>query len=122
MSPDYAGKEEGMARAEAGASEAWKAAAAKAIYDAAVANPKFTSDEVWVILQSKGIGAPDEPRAMGPMIRNAALNGLIRKTGYTKVSNQPHNHARPVAVWKSGVYEKPKVSIWKRVGNWLRGN
>jgi len=113
--PDYIGKEEGMAMAEAGASEAWKAAASSAIAEAAKSYRKFTSDEVWVILHSNGITAPHEPRAMGPMMRNASRSGLISKTGYSKISDQEHNHARPVAVWKSMVYVEKRVSLWKRV-------
>jgi hypothetical protein len=117
--PDYAGKEEGMAMAEAGASEAWKAAASSAIAEAAKSYRKFSSDEVWVILHSKGISAPTEPRAMGPMMRNASRSGLISKTGYSKISDQEHNHARPVAVWKSQVFVEKKVPFFQRVKNWF---
>ena len=99
--PDYTGKEEGMAKAEAGASEEWKMAASLAIMDVAKKNKEFTADEVWEVLQRMGITGPQEPRAMGPMMRNAAKLGMITKTGYSRVSQQGTNHARPVAIWKS---------------------
>ena len=99
--PDYAGKLEGMERAEAGASPEWKHYATLVITALAREVKEFTSDEVWEGLKLCGIQAPEEPRAMGPMMRNAAKAGLITKTGYSRVSNQENNHARPVAVWRS---------------------
>ena len=101
MGPDYAGKIEGMAAAEAGASQEWKDYAMGTILALARKNREFTADEVWAGLAHLGIDGPQEPRAMGPMMRNAAKLGMITKTGYSRVSQQGTNHARPVAIWKS---------------------
>ena len=45
--PDYVGKLEGMAKAEAGASEEWKNYAMGIILALARRNKEFTADEVW---------------------------------------------------------------------------
>jgi hypothetical protein len=102
--PNYEGKAQGMAAAEAGVTDEWKAQALAAVAIAAEMYQEFTSDEVWLILESNGYGRPETPAAMGPVMRKACIGGLIRKTGRYRVSTQHTNHAREVAVWASDLF------------------
>ena len=97
--PNYEGKTQGMNAAEAGAPEEWKLQAIAAVQLASEMNDEFTTDEVWAILEQNGYDRPPTPAAMGPVMRRACREHLIRKTGRYRVSVQHTNHAREVAVW-----------------------
>lgn len=56
----------------------------------------FTTDDLWWRLEHVHT---TEPRAMGPMIQNAAKDGRIRPSGRYIKSDRPECHRRPVAVW-----------------------
>jgi hypothetical protein len=99
------GKRLGMARAQASANPAWMAAAAKAVAEAAKQFSTLTTDHV-ISLIDPSIKT-HEMRAMGPVMRSAAKDGLIEKAMYEpprKCATRPSNHRRPLQVWKSLIF------------------
>ena len=74
-------KKEAMDQVEANALMSWKIAAQNAIRDLAGNNKEFVADDVWGLLQRRGVPAPREPRALGPMMKLAAVAGVIEWTG-----------------------------------------
>mgnify|MGYP007106923074 CR=1 FL=1 len=62
---------------------------------------EFTTDRVEWQLQRHGIPSPREKRAMGALMRKAALAGYILNTNRTSASIMPSNHRRPKTIWKS---------------------
>lgn len=62
---------------------------------------EFTSMDLWDELKRRNIETPDEPRAIGGLMRIGAQNRWCRNTGRTVPSGQKRNHNRPVAVWES---------------------
>jgi len=89
-------RDEAVARAAFGAGD-WIVRARDAVQLVALARFDFTSDEVWDTL---GEDRPDEPRALGSVMKAMARDGLIRPTGEYRKSARVDCHARPVAVWR----------------------
>jgi hypothetical protein len=89
-------RDEAVARAGLGAGD-WIGRARGAVQSVALARFDFTSDEVWDVL---GDDRPDEPRALGAVMKAMARDGLIRATGEYRKSARVDCHARPVAVWR----------------------
>jgi hypothetical protein len=89
-------RDEALARAAFGAGD-WIGRARVAVERVAVTRFDFTSDEVWDLL---GEDRPDEPRALGSVMKAMARDGLIRQTGQYRKSGRVDCHARPVAVWR----------------------
>ena len=92
--------ERSIARAEAGAGEAWMRLALAAIELVARHQDTLTTDDIW-----SRIGAPPEPRAMGAVMRLAARQDLIVATSTTIKSAREECHHRDIRVWKSLVFE-----------------
>lgn len=95
-----ANKTDGMARAWDNANSAWKNAALDVVHQLATAKEEFTSDHVWAQLDSLG-HSTREHRAMGAVMRQAALDGLIAKTDRVVPTLRPCANRRPIAVWRS---------------------
>jgi hypothetical protein len=115
-------KKEAMDQVEANALMSWKIAAQNAIRDLAGNNKEFVADDVWGLLQRRGVPAPREPRALGPMMKLAAVAGVIEWTGVHKQSRQSLNHQRPVVIWKSHIYRAkpvPKATVTVKRGGFL---
>lgn len=89
----------GMDRADIGAADAWRTAAAMAILQCAKDSATFIIDDVWQYMP-EGVGTGDK-RAMGPCIMRAAKAGLITKTGEYRLSEQVNCHRNPRTVWRS---------------------
>jgi hypothetical protein len=104
MTTPQAARDEALERVEAAAHEEWKLAAAEAIASLAFNFETFTSDDVWRILD-RSEHTTHERKAMGPMLLNAARDGLIERTGRTVDSRRTACHGRPVRVWRSLVLE-----------------
>ena len=79
----------------------WKTAAWEAILHAAHYCKEFTTDEVWLRLDRLGIPAPEEPRAMGPLMMRAVHQGICASTDRVRRSRRSQCHRRPVAVYVS---------------------
>ena len=100
--PNHEGKRAGIAQVEANAPDYWKEAALKAVKECATSYIEFTTDEVWAVLERQRMDRPPTPAAMGAVMLRASREGLVIKTGKYRVSRQKTNHARDVAVWRSG--------------------
>lgn len=81
----------------------WQDKAFSAVVDAAVTYGKFTTDEVWEMLEIWGEKPPAESRRMGAVIREAEAEGIIVGTRSFRRSRRGVNHGRPVRVWKSAL-------------------
>jgi hypothetical protein len=95
-----ANKADGMERAWENASMNWKAAAAAIVRHLAKTEEEFTTDEVWEHLDELGF-TTHENRAMGAVMRSAAMESLILKTDRVVPTTRPSANRRPVAVWRS---------------------
>ena len=100
-----AAKEEAITRVEAHASrawldEAWWALQAERLFAISHFIQSITTDEVWQALHRAGVHDPHEPRAMGPVMRRAVKEGLLRPTSTFRPSAMPQNHRRPVRVYE----------------------
>jgi hypothetical protein len=92
---------EGIARAEAGATDEWRAEALEAVRRAATQKMFITADDVWAILDK-----PEEPRALGAILLRAARAGWLERTGRTKTTTQVSGHCHPVSIWKSKLHSR----------------
>ena len=63
-------------------------------------NQTFTSDDVWDWLRQFDVET-DDPRAMGPVFKNAYRDHLIVPINQWQESRRRVAHRRPVRVWKS---------------------
>lgn len=90
-----------MQRVLAHADKGWVQTANDVIRDLAFSRHTFTTDDVWQILERDypSVTTP-EPRALGPLMRSAARQGLIHPTGDYTPSNRPACNARPIMVWE----------------------
>lgn len=92
-----AAKDDGIARANAGAPEWWKSDAYQAVLAVARENLFFTADEVWMKLGECPDGV--NPSALGPVMLLVEKNGLIRSTGRFKQTRIARRH-RQLMIWE----------------------
>lgn len=85
------------------ADEKWLGLAVRAIRYVARSHAYFTTDDVWDVLETYGISAPREPRAMAAAMRQAQLEGTIRATSDYRASGRVVSHARPKRLWASNL-------------------
>lgn len=71
----------------------------------------WTTDEVWAALGDDAATVA-EPRILGAVIRQLAVDDRIRATGAYRNSTRPACHSRPVKVWR--VTESEKYRAEKR--------
>jgi len=90
-------KEEGLAKAEAGAGEPSLNAAVKATIETAELLGEFTSEDVRAM---KGDFGMKEPRAWGVVMKRAAKTGYIVATDRYAKSGRASSHDRPMRVWR----------------------
>lgn len=86
-------RDEAMAQAEAHADPDWLERARAVVLDVARIHDSFTADDVWSFLEK-----PREPRALGPVLKGLAQEGLIHSTGQYRKSTR--RHAAAVVVWR----------------------
>jgi len=98
------GKSVGMARAINHANPAWVLAASKAVVAAAREKRTLTTDDVVTRIDANT--TTHELRALGPVMRRAAIDGVIEKALQLpiKCATRPSNHRRPLTVWKSLIF------------------
>lgn len=89
----------GIARAAAGASDAWAQRAWQVLVDYLTTHPTMHSDDLW----NAGLPPTQENRALGPLVQLARRRGLIRPSGQRRLSIRAH--AQPHVVWTSLIYE-----------------
>jgi hypothetical protein len=101
-----AARDHAIERVERHANELWKEAALSAGYRVCREQPLFTADDIWRILDTYEESAwTHEPRAMGAILRQMALDGACEVTGRHIKSVRVSTHRRPLAEWKSLVYD-----------------
>jgi hypothetical protein len=89
---------------ERGADEEWKKRARSVVHDCACALATFTTDDVWLLLDIEGGATTQERRALGTIMRQAALAGWCSKANRTIKSVRIACHRRDLAVWQSHLY------------------
>lgn len=85
-------------RVQEAAHDAWLDAARTEVETLARTGREFTTDDVWTALEPLDVET-HEPRAMGAVIRGAAHDGLIERTGAFIESERVEAHRNPKAVW-----------------------
>jgi len=104
-----AARDAAMAQVHANANLAWLIAAYTAAHRTALALPFFTSDDVNERIDPSA--RTHEPRALGPVMKQAAKNGWIEKAPQPgKSSRRRSLHASPRTVWKSLIYLSPEFT------------
>ena len=93
-------KHEAMGRSEFHADAEWKTAALEAVRLAALHLPKFTTNQVWPMIDKD----THDGRAMGAIMQRAAKQGYIVATNIWLPSDSVTNHARPQRVWRSQIW------------------
>lgn len=109
--PTSVSREPLQARADAVATSArnsagrWQIMAYKAIVAVSEVRPAgFTADDIWEQLERMGESTLDRnPSALGPVILQAARDGLIVKAGRTELSRYTRRH-RDLTVWRKADY------------------
>jgi hypothetical protein len=76
------------------------------------AGADFTADDVWDRMAAAGAAMPDEPRALGPVLRRLTDRGVIRNTGTFRPSAR--RHAAPISVWAAGDGQRPRKAKARR--------
>jgi hypothetical protein len=61
----------------------------------------FTTDDVWQLLDERGVHLTHEPRAMGALIREQQRLRRIKPTGRYKKSSRIECHKRPIMIWET---------------------
>lgn len=90
-------------------SEEWRPVAYEAVTWVAKRKAEFTSDAVWFVLYNLWhTPPPHDPRALGPVMKRAAKNGLIQDTGRKKHSTRPECHTREIPIYRSLVVSKER--------------
>lgn len=97
-------RDQAISQVDRNAEPGWKQRAQEAISRVALRKDEFTTDDVWALLDERGIEAPHEPRAMGAITRWASSKGIIRATDRYAMSARPECHGRPIRVWQSLVF------------------
>ena len=108
MLPGDRGKHEGMARVERATNPAWRRAADAAVIEAARWLPRFTTDDVLMMMPDNV--TTRDMRALGPVMTAAMRDGVIEKALILPVNcaTRANNHSRPLQVWKSLLYRGGK--------------
>lgn len=78
----------------------WSLRALAAVKAVARGQNTLTTDDLWKIVEP-----PEEPRAMGSVMRTAVRAGWISKTDRTVESTRSDCHRRPLAVWRSLIFD-----------------
>jgi hypothetical protein len=102
----------------AASSLGWRNWSKIAAWTVACEQQRLTSNDVWTFLVQQGVELPNEPRAMGPVMRWAVASGLLEPTPYVEKARRSasKNHGRPQLVYSSKVFgdlppEWPTLSI-----------
>jgi len=60
----------------------------------------FTTDDIWLDLERRGVEAPREPRCMSWLTRRLVAEKLIEWTGRPTISNLTRGNGRTVKVYR----------------------
>lgn len=94
-------KHSGMEQALHATPEDFREGFLAAVRDLAERQESLTSDDVWEVLEARGIDT-ESRAAVGPLMASAAKKGWLKKTDERAVSNRPGSKARDgLSVWQS---------------------
>lgn len=90
------GRNIALERVDAAADSDWREMALEAVRQTCNELDEFISDDIWTI---SGLEAPEESRALGPVMLRAARLGWCAKTDRVRPSVRSHLSGKPV--WRS---------------------
>lgn len=93
-------RDEALERVESASDPDWVVSAEKALLYVSMSLQTFSTDDVWDRLRMLSVPAPREPRALGPVMRRAVRDGLIKAVGYA-ASERPERHCAPVRMYQA---------------------
>lgn len=96
-------KQEGIELVYRNANTDWKRAAADRLREVIERQRTFTSDDILMHLDAKGIVTGDN-RAIAAILQAAARVGLISATDKFIRCKRPSRHSAPIMVWESNVF------------------
>lgn len=99
-------KDAAIARVGAAADPVWVKAALEAVVYVCERRATFTADAVWWVLEYAGIVVPDEPRALGAVMKIAQKVGVCVPTRQFEQTVRPSRHGTDVRVWRSTIYDR----------------
>jgi len=94
-------RDEGMERAADHAEREipeWRNEARRILEITAALHRNFTSEDIKIQADIRGLPRPPEPRAWGAVIQRAARDGIIRKVGWADSTSRTC-HCRPMQLW-----------------------
>ena len=91
---------EPIKKVERNADQDWFLTATHCLRIVAREHKRFTSDDVWECLRNFNVETHN-PRAMGPVFKNAYRDNLIVPLDRWQESRRRIAHRRPVRVWES---------------------
>ena len=103
ITPQEASQQKAVQQGHDNASEEFKAAAYEAFCAAALRLPELSWNDVWPLLDAKGVSTHDN-RAAGGVTRRVANAGHISKTDRTIKSARKTRNNGDVRVWRSNIY------------------
>lgn len=95
-------KQEGIELVYRHADTDWKRAAADQLFIIAQQQRHFTSDDILIPLEKKGIVTGDN-RAIAAVLQSAARMNLIKSTDRFVRCRRPSRHGAPIMVWESNL-------------------
>lgn len=96
-------RDDAMSRARAHADPEFAATALGVVHDIASRQEYLTADDVWEGLD--GRVSTHDNRALGPILDQAKVEGWIDPTDRHIPTRRADNHARPIRVWRSRLYQ-----------------
>lgn len=96
-------RDQAMAQVEEASSPDWVTEATRATRDLAALTQgqgaaPFTPDDVWDLLETRGVEPPREPRALGPILKRLTKAAAIRPVGFTESRRR---HGAPVRMYEA---------------------
>lgn len=81
----------------------WATKALECVCEVASEQETFTGDDVMNILEERGL-LPNEHRALGPVMIEAAKANIMEKTDRFQSSTRKTQHGSPRRVWRSLIW------------------
>lgn len=102
-----ANRDAGMAAADEHAPEGWADQALTLVAAYCDEHEFLFPPHWWAWAADHGLAPPPQARAFGPVVKRAALAGIIAPTGCYWPS--PSSHASPKQIWRSRRYRGPRT-------------
>lgn len=93
-------RDEAIARVTDHMKAEWKREALRSADRVMLRMESFTTDDIWLDLEKRGVEAPHEPRAMSAIVGILKRGGEIEFTGVRLFSVLTRGHAREVKLYK----------------------